>query len=100
MAQSRSSATMCSSNWNKLPQSVRDHFPISSDQLSKHLENSLFVIEDTELVRQRFKWRYTYFGHVLDYSIHPLLNSQGKIEHKAKSSSYLKNCWQISKTQI
>ena len=32
----------------ELPQSLRDLFPISSDQFRKHLKTSLFVSEDTE----------------------------------------------------
>lgn len=35
------------SNWNNLPQSLRDVSPISFDQFHKHLKTSLFVSEDT-----------------------------------------------------
>ena len=60
MTQSRSFAIVDPSNWNKLPQSLRDLYPISSDQFRKHLKTSLFVIEDTDPGRERlwFKWRY------------------------------------------
>ncbi len=60
MTQSRSFAIVGPSNWNKLPQSLRDLFPISSDQFRKHLKTSLFVSKDTDPSRERlwFKWRY------------------------------------------
>src|SRR6218665_314930 len=37
MAQPRGFAVEGPSNWNKLPQSLRDFFPISSDHFHKHL---------------------------------------------------------------
>jgi len=40
--ESRSFATVGLSSWNKLPQSLRDPFPISNDQFHKHLKTSLF----------------------------------------------------------
>ena len=60
MTQSRSFAIVGPSNWNKLPQSLRDLLPISSDQFRKHLKTSLFVSEDTDPSREQFwfKWRY------------------------------------------
>jgi len=36
-----------------LPQSLRDLFPISSDQFRKHLKTSLFIGEDTDPGRER-----------------------------------------------
>ena len=59
MTQSRSFATVGPSNWNKLLQSLRDLFPISSYQFRKHLKTSLFVSEDIDLGRERlwYKWR-------------------------------------------
>src|SRR6218665_619590 len=45
MAQSRNFAIVGPSNWNKLPQSRIDLFPISPDQFRKHLKTSLFVID-------------------------------------------------------
>src|SRR6218665_748088 len=50
MTQSRSFAIVGPLNWNKLPQSLRDLFPISSDQFRKHLEISIFVSDDTDPV--------------------------------------------------
>src|SRR6218665_3548997 len=47
MTQSRSFAIMGPSNWNKLPQSLRNFFPISSDQFRMQLKTYLFVSEDT-----------------------------------------------------
>ena len=42
-AQYKSFATVGPSSCNKLPQSLRDPFPISSAQLHNHLKTSLFV---------------------------------------------------------
>jgi len=36
------------SNCNKLPQSLRDRFPIPSNQFRKHLKTLQFVSEDTD----------------------------------------------------
>jgi len=60
MTQSRRFAIVGPSNWNKLPQSLRDLLPISSGQFRKHLKTSLFVSEDTDPGRERlwFKGRY------------------------------------------
>jgi len=52
VTQSRSFAIVGPSTWNKLPQSLRDIFPISSDQFRKHLKTYLFVSEDTDPVRE------------------------------------------------
>src|SRR6218665_3655269 len=52
VAQSKSLAIVGSSSWNKLPLSLRDRFPISSDQFHKHLKTSLFISKDTNLGRQ------------------------------------------------
>src|SRR6218665_1742098 len=53
IAQSRSFAIVGPSNWNKLLQSLRDLFPISSYQFRKHLKTSLFVSEDIDLGQER-----------------------------------------------
>src|SRR6218665_2529333 len=53
MTQSRSFAIVGPSYWNKLPQSLRDLLPKSSDQFRKHLKTSLFVSEDTDPSRER-----------------------------------------------
>jgi len=53
MTQSRSFAIVGPLNWNKLPQSLRDLLPISSDQFCKHLKTSLFGSQDTDPGRER-----------------------------------------------
>jgi len=59
MTQSRRFAIASPSNWNKLPQSLRDLFPLPSDEFRKHLKTFLFVSEDTGPSRERLwlKWR-------------------------------------------
>ena len=59
MTQSRSFAIVGPSIWNKLPQSLRDLVPISSNQFRKYLKTSLFISEDNDPGRERlwFKWR-------------------------------------------
>ena len=52
MTQSRSVSVVGPSNWNKLPQSLRDLFPISSDPFRKHLKTFIFVGEDTDPGRE------------------------------------------------
>jgi len=52
MTQSRSSAIVGPSNWNKLPQSLKDLFQISSDQFRKHLKTSIYASEDADLGRE------------------------------------------------
>ena len=60
MTQSRNFAIVDPSDWNRFLQSLRDLFPISSDQFRKHLKTSLFVSEDTDLGPEHlwFKWCY------------------------------------------
>jgi len=56
MTQSRSFAIVGPSNWNKIPQSLRNLFQISPDQFRKHLKPLYFSVKSRE--RLWFKWRY------------------------------------------